>query len=171
VVVSLHRGDEFVRSVSAVEKAQLRSLIDAGADLVLGHHAHVTQEIELYRGRYLVYGLGNFLSDMLWDERTRRGLLVRYGLVSHTLRVVACRTGDDYRLTKTAEYDLNGYNLTIDREVDRETAQGYRQSVAAMRVRNRNLAHWHVLKNAHRYRPKVLAQIAVNSLQSALGWR
>ncbi len=44
--------------------AQVRlahALIDAGADLVLGHGAHQLQEIEVYRGRWIVYGLGNFL--------------------------------------------------------------------------------------------------------------
>jgi len=37
------------------------ALIDAGADLVIGHGAHVMQEIELYRRRWVVYGLGNFM--------------------------------------------------------------------------------------------------------------
>lgn len=38
-----------------------RALIDAGADMVLGHHAHTIQEIERYRGKWIVYGLGNFV--------------------------------------------------------------------------------------------------------------
>ncbi|MBX7495116.1 CapA family protein [Qipengyuania sp. 6B39] len=38
-----------------------RALIDAGADMVLGHHAHTVQEIERYRGKWIVYGLGNFI--------------------------------------------------------------------------------------------------------------
>lgn len=37
------------------------ALVDAGADLVLGHGAHQVQEMEAYRGRWIVYGLGNFL--------------------------------------------------------------------------------------------------------------
>lgn len=38
-----------------------RNIIDAGADLVLGHGAHRIQEIEAYKGRWIVYGLGNFV--------------------------------------------------------------------------------------------------------------
>jgi len=38
-----------------------RDIIDAGADLVLGHGAHRIQEIEAYKGRWIVYGLGNFV--------------------------------------------------------------------------------------------------------------
>ena len=38
-----------------------RALLDAGADIVLGHGAHLLQEIEPYRGRLIVHGLGNFV--------------------------------------------------------------------------------------------------------------
>jgi poly-gamma-glutamate synthesis protein (capsule biosynthesis protein) len=38
-----------------------RLSIDWGADLVLGHHPHVLQELELYRGRLIAYSLGNFV--------------------------------------------------------------------------------------------------------------
>ncbi len=51
------------RNYSWVYKDQVdlgRRLIDAGADMVLGHHAHTIQEIEKYKGRWIVYGLGNF---------------------------------------------------------------------------------------------------------------
>jgi hypothetical protein len=38
-----------------------RELVDAGADMVIGHHAHTIQEIERYRGKWIVYGIGNFI--------------------------------------------------------------------------------------------------------------
>ncbi len=38
-----------------------RKAIDWGADLVLGHHPHVLQELELYKGKMIVYSLGNFV--------------------------------------------------------------------------------------------------------------
>ena len=41
-------------------KRQGHNLIDAGADLVIGHHPHVLQGIELYQNKYIVYSLGNF---------------------------------------------------------------------------------------------------------------
>jgi len=37
-----------------------RQLIDAGADIVIGQHAHTLQEIERYHGRWILYGIGNF---------------------------------------------------------------------------------------------------------------
>ena len=43
------------------QNAKAKALIDAGADMVIGHHAHVLQEIEQYRGKWILYGIGNFM--------------------------------------------------------------------------------------------------------------
>jgi poly-gamma-glutamate capsule biosynthesis protein CapA/YwtB (metallophosphatase superfamily) len=43
------------------QRAMARAIVDAGADLILGHSAHVIQQIERYRGRWIVYSLGNSL--------------------------------------------------------------------------------------------------------------
>jgi poly-gamma-glutamate synthesis protein (capsule biosynthesis protein) len=63
VVVSVHWGTEFEAhpAPSQIEAAHL--LVDAGADLVLGHHPHVLQDIERYHGGVIAYSLGNFVFD------------------------------------------------------------------------------------------------------------
>lgn len=43
------------------QNTKAKALIDAGADMVIGHHAHVLQEIEQYRGKWILYGIGNFM--------------------------------------------------------------------------------------------------------------
>ena len=59
VVVLAHWGHEQI-SLPAPECVQLgRSIIDAGADLIIGHHAHCIQSYEMYAGKYIFYGLGN----------------------------------------------------------------------------------------------------------------
>ncbi|MCA9569849.1 MAG: CapA family protein, partial [Myxococcales bacterium] len=68
VVVSAHWGDEY-RTVPLPEyTAMARTLVAAGADLVLGHHPHVLQPVERVeaggRTGVVAYSLGNFLSDM-----------------------------------------------------------------------------------------------------------
>lgn len=68
VVVSLHWGKEYVYSVSASQRSLARSLITAGADLVVGHHSHVVSGIEKYKDRYIVYSLGNFSSAILTPQ-------------------------------------------------------------------------------------------------------
>ena len=59
VVIMAHWGQEQVTlpSLRCVELG--RALIDAGADLVIGHHAHCIQSFEEYRGKHIFYGLGN----------------------------------------------------------------------------------------------------------------
>lgn len=61
VVVSLHWGVEGDSNPDAFQRRCGRALIDAGADLVIGHHPHVLQGIEVYKGKAIVYSLGNFV--------------------------------------------------------------------------------------------------------------
>jgi hypothetical protein len=61
VVVALHKGLGHVRARLAMYEPELaHAAIDAGADVVVGHHAHILRGIELYRGRPIFHGLGNF---------------------------------------------------------------------------------------------------------------
>jgi poly-gamma-glutamate synthesis protein (capsule biosynthesis protein) len=61
VVVSFHWGAELMTSAKDYQRELGRLSIDWGADLVLGHHPHVLQELELYRGHLIAYSLGNFV--------------------------------------------------------------------------------------------------------------
>lgn len=61
VIVSFHWGIEGEHASNGVQLKLGRASIDAGADLVLGHHPHVLQGIEEYKGRRIVYSLGNFV--------------------------------------------------------------------------------------------------------------
>jgi poly-gamma-glutamate synthesis protein (capsule biosynthesis protein) len=61
LVVSMHCGVHFVPAMVAMyQKEAAYAAIDAGADLVLQHHAHILKGIELYKGKTIFYGLGNF---------------------------------------------------------------------------------------------------------------
>jgi poly-gamma-glutamate synthesis protein (capsule biosynthesis protein) len=63
VIPFLHWGWEGYPAPEERQRDLARRLIDAGADAVVGGHPHVTQGAELYRGRPIVYSLGNFLFD------------------------------------------------------------------------------------------------------------
>lgn len=60
IIVSFHWGIERDYYPASVQKKLGRYAISCGASLVLGHHPHVLQGIEEYKGRYIVYSLGNF---------------------------------------------------------------------------------------------------------------
>lgn len=61
VIVSFHWGAEDVYSPNGVQLALGHAAVDAGADLVIGTHPHVLQGIETYKGRHILYSLGNFV--------------------------------------------------------------------------------------------------------------
>lgn len=61
VVVNFHWGIERSYAPNATQQALGKWAIDAGADLVVGHHPHVVQGIQEYKGKYIVYSLGNFI--------------------------------------------------------------------------------------------------------------
>ncbi|WP_157872826.1 CapA family protein [Desulfoscipio gibsoniae] len=76
-VVSLHAGTEYAPMPDDTQVHFARLAINAGADLVLGSHPHVVQKIEQYRGKYILYSLGNFIFDQLWSRDTREGVIAR----------------------------------------------------------------------------------------------
>lgn len=64
VVVSLHWGNEYQVAPTDEQRAIARQLLESPeVDLVLGHHAHVVQPVEKIGEKYVVYGMGNFLSN------------------------------------------------------------------------------------------------------------
>ena len=64
VVVSMHWGIHFTEAqVAEYQFEYAHAAIDAGADLILGHHAHILKPIEVYKGKVIFYSLGNFAME------------------------------------------------------------------------------------------------------------
>ncbi len=63
VIVEIHGGFQFSDVASEFATRAAHASIDAGADLVVGHHPHVLQGLEWYKGRLIAYSLGNFVFD------------------------------------------------------------------------------------------------------------
>ena len=77
VVVSFHWGEEYAEEPSQSQKDLAKAVIDAGADLVIGHHPHVIQKSETYNGRYIFYSLGNFIFDQGFSDETLEGEIAK----------------------------------------------------------------------------------------------
>lgn len=77
VVVSFHWGDEYQTHSNAEQERIARGLVDAGADIVVGHHPHVIQEVEHYRDGWIFYSLGNFVFDQYFSPETMEGMVVK----------------------------------------------------------------------------------------------
>jgi len=88
VVVSWHWGEEYQTHSNLHQQEIAHALIDAGADLVVGHHSHVPQEIEKYNGAFVVYSLGNFVFDQNFSEETMGGLALEVAVKAKKIQEV-----------------------------------------------------------------------------------
>lgn len=61
LIVSMHWNEEHEYRLSSYCRKMGRALVDAGADIVIGNHSHVYGEIEIYKGKYIINSLGNFV--------------------------------------------------------------------------------------------------------------
>ncbi len=74
LIIQLHWGQEMAQLPSPQQRDWARRFADAGADLVLGHHPHVLQPLEIINGMPVLYSLGDFIfSDMFWRGRHTNG--------------------------------------------------------------------------------------------------
>lgn len=74
VIVSVHWGVEYVHTPTERKVNFAHDWIDNGADLIIGHHPHVVQTMEIYKGVPVFYSLGNFVFDQYWSSDTQEGL-------------------------------------------------------------------------------------------------
>lgn len=75
VIVFLHWGVEYVEQYDGEQQALAHLAIDLGADLVVGAHPHVIQPSESYRGKPIIYSLGNFVFDEMVDAESHGNIL------------------------------------------------------------------------------------------------
>jgi len=83
LIVNIHWGEEYNTQFSLYQQEIGRGLIDAGADLIIGHHPHIVQGIEIYspsgeagKNKPIFYSLGNFVFDQYFSAETQKGLAV-----------------------------------------------------------------------------------------------
>jgi len=80
VIPMMHWGWEHEGKASQRQRQLARVMIDAGADAVVGGHPHVTQDVEQYKGKPIIYSLGNFLFDGFSDAVNNTGWILEMQL-------------------------------------------------------------------------------------------
>jgi poly-gamma-glutamate synthesis protein (capsule biosynthesis protein) len=86
VIVSGQYGVEYKREPEPGDVAIARSAVDAGADMVIGHHPHWVQVTEKYKGKWILYSIGNFVFDQMWSQDTREGFGVLLSFEDKSLK-------------------------------------------------------------------------------------
>ena len=85
VVVMPHWGVEYTAKSTALQQKLGRAAIDAGADMVIGNHAHWAAAMEIYEGKPIWYALGNLVFDQTWSEPTMEGITLELTFQGPTL--------------------------------------------------------------------------------------
>jgi poly-gamma-glutamate capsule biosynthesis protein CapA/YwtB (metallophosphatase superfamily) len=80
LVVMPHWGKEYLATPEPNQVKLAHAAIDAGADVLIGGHAHWPKGIEMYKGKPIYYGVGNFLLDQSWSEETSTGIFAEVTL-------------------------------------------------------------------------------------------
>lgn len=92
VVVSFHFGDEYKSEPNEFQQRIAKRAIDAGADIVVGHHSHVVQPLEYYGNGYIAYSLGNFVFDQSFSEETMTGAVLEVLIEKKKIQSARYRT-------------------------------------------------------------------------------
>jgi poly-gamma-glutamate capsule biosynthesis protein CapA/YwtB (metallophosphatase superfamily) len=120
VIVSMHSGIEYEATPDDSQIAFAHAAIDAGAEMVIGHHPHVVQTMEVYKGKYIFYSLGNFIFDQMFSRQTREGLtfkamFTKEGLSGLEYHPVVIEDYAQPRLVEGAEARAITERLGVDR--------------------------------------------------------
>ncbi|WP_416197214.1 MAG: Poly-gamma-glutamate synthesis protein (Capsule biosynthesis protein) [Sporanaerobacter sp.] len=93
VVLSIHWGVERSTTPRVQEIKFAKRAIDSGADIVMGHHPHVLQGIEVYRGKPIFYSLGNFVfnSTSELSKKTMIGQIVIKNKKIERVNIIPCK--------------------------------------------------------------------------------
>ncbi len=169
LVVSLHWGDEFICSPSPKNEVFGRKLIETGVDIILGHHPHSIQRIDNYRDKWICYSLGNFVFDMIWNYRTKAGLMTTFKLTKDIcyLKEIEYVNIDVKYKPRSLAVDMEFLNKYVKNDEDYiKTEKLYIKLVRKRFTENRNLGHLYLLMNFYRYNPWLYFQIWLNSIRS-----
>lgn len=127
IVVSLHKGDEGYYSLTSEQQRIAHFAIDAGADIVWGHHPHVLQKMEEYNGGIIMYSLGNFSFGGNRNPKDKDSAIVQQQIIREkdgTVRlgettVIPCRVSSvaNYNNYQPTPYEVGSeeYNRVLSK--------------------------------------------------------
>lgn len=133
IVVSLHWGTEYSDYPEEYQKEAAHRLVDAGAKLVIGHHPHCLQGVEMYNGSFIAYSLGNFVYDKQRRPKCQETVLIKTFFQGKELeRVELYPVMISYEQPRTAQRDdadrilqkMKKLSLDLDTSLDIKDEKG-----------------------------------------------
>ncbi len=120
VAVSLHWGVEMKPFPEKWQRAMAHRIIDAGADVIIGHHPHVLQGVERYKGKIILYSLGNFVFDSSPTSWQSAIAFIAFDPLSRNLSL---------KMLPVRLYDYGRVALATDNEAEEVRRQIYARSL------------------------------------------
>jgi poly-gamma-glutamate capsule biosynthesis protein CapA/YwtB (metallophosphatase superfamily)/DNA-binding beta-propeller fold protein YncE len=124
VIVLFHFGNEYEKKPNIEQKDFAHFAIDSGADLVVGDHPHVIQEIEEYKGKYITYSLGNFVFDQAFSKETMEGLVLKVIVEEKKIKEVS-----------QIKFEINQYFQPEISDKEKEKSQTQKEEKPAFNVK------------------------------------
>lgn len=97
IVASCHWGIEGTNEFNQEQQKYAHYLIDSGADIVIGHHPHVLQGIEEYKGKHIIYSLGNFCFGGNSNPKDKDSMIIQEifnlkngKLIDNKIKIIPC---------------------------------------------------------------------------------
>ncbi len=181
LILSVHWGLEYINRPSILTIRRAHRFIDVGADTIIGHHPHVLQGIEVYKGKIIAYSLGNFIFDMNWSMACRESVILKLVIkdknkISYELipvfidkyyRPVLLADKGSVELLKK----IDNLSHLIQREVEgdfEKKALLYYTDVEKKIKQHRYLSYVYFLKFLHKYKKKFLVQQFIMTIKSRI---
>jgi poly-gamma-glutamate synthesis protein (capsule biosynthesis protein) len=159
LVLSLHWGDELINYPSPDQVRLAHELIDAGANVILGHHPHILQGLERYNGGLIAYSLGNFVFDM-WQKPYRDTIILKCSLrVGEPVdfSIVPVQINDRWQpevLTGRQADELLNYVQDLEELISSERSMSeYRTELEGLERGYRRETYTWYLRHLFKYRP------------------
>ncbi len=87
VLVNIHWGNEYQHYFNKYQQEVGYYLVEAGADIIIGHHPHVVQGMEIYKEKPIFYSLGNFIFDQYFSSETQEGLALDLSVDEENIKI------------------------------------------------------------------------------------
>ncbi len=107
-IVLMHWGGKFENGLfpDFSQPKIARKMIDAGADLIIGHHSHTFQPYERYKNKYIFYSLGNFCFSDIYFEGKKRSMSSKRNLESAIVTASFSEEGYALKILPVRNYKL-----------------------------------------------------------------
>lgn len=172
VIVSCHWGTELMERPSSGTISKAREIVDAGADVIFGHHPHVFQGIQRYKNSVIFYSLGNFVFDLTWWKPCLRSAIIKVTLIkglAPDYRIIPVQINKNYQpVPMHSEKSCRFINSVIKascrigRDLADESRYFYEADMLEKRLRWKKMVH--LIGHSHKLHPSTLRKLFMKKI-------